>query len=130
MNHQQLASIVAYLGAAFPTFDPSDDTVDVWWNELQDIDGDVALEAMRLIVRSSEWPPSIAKFRAECQSITQRRRMVAAESLGLPRGEGVPFPKEQIAELRETLRRKSAELHGRSVIRRRGSAPRTSGEAS
>lgn len=121
MNKQQLATIVAYLGAAFPTFDPSDDTVDVWWNELQDIDGDVALEAMRLIVRTSEWPPAIAKFRAECQSIARRQQMVRADEYGLmaPSGEG--FPKEQIAELREMLKRKAAELTGRSVIQRRES---------
>jgi hypothetical protein len=122
MTHQQLAAIVAYLGAAFPTFDPSDDTVDVWWNELQDIDGDVAYEAMRLIVQTSEWPPSIAKFRAECRTITNRQRVVHADEMGLPRGEVVPFPKEQITELRETLKRKAAELHGRTVIRRRGSS--------
>lgn len=105
MNVQETTAVIAYFGAAWPTFDPSDDTIDVWVSEVGDIDAGDAGEAMRALVRTSEFPPSIAKFRAECQSIAWRR-LNRFRQAALPSGP-MEWPKELIAELHTVLKESS-----------------------
>lgn len=104
MNIEETAAVIAYFGAAWPTFDPSDDTIDVWVAELGDIDPRDALEAMRSLVRTSDFPPSIAKFRAECQSLAWRRLNQFRPAL--PRGP-MKWPAELVAELHTVLKESS-----------------------
>lgn len=75
MNRQEVAGVLAYFGAAFPNMDISHDTADVWANELADIDPDLAPTAMRNVVKASEFPPTIAKFREACAVVAHHQRM-------------------------------------------------------
>lgn len=128
MTETQLAAIIAYFAAAYPQFDPSDDTVDVWWNEVKDIDGGVAYQAMRNVVQTSEFAPTIARFRAECRIVAHQESMRSTRP-ELPRGVAA-FPKELVDDLRAMLREKSAQIDGRMAIRRRGvSGTNQGGEA-
>ena len=105
MNLEDTVAVLAYFGAAWPTFDPSDDTVDVWLAEVADIDPGDAQQAMRSLVRTSDFPPTIAKFRAECQALAQRRRMSqSAPALLPPQSE---WPKELVADLKAMLKEMS-----------------------
>lgn len=105
MNLQDTAAVIAYFGAAFPNFDPSDDTVDVWVAEVEDIDARDAADAMRNLVRTCEFPPTIAKFRAECKRLAFVRdnRYRPALTSG-----PMEWPKEMVDELRAALKEASA----------------------
>lgn len=102
MNASDTLAVIAYLGSAFPNFDPSDDTIDVWVNELEDIDPADANEAMHNLVRSSEFAPTIAKFRAECRTVGLHRQRQVFTAAGLPRGE-MAWPKELVDDLKAAL---------------------------
>lgn len=75
MNAQETATVLAYFAAAFPNMELSDDTADVWAFELRDIDPDLAPEAMRAVVKESEFAPTIAKFREACRVIAYHQRI-------------------------------------------------------
>lgn len=107
MNPQDTIAVVAYFGAAWPTFDPSDDTVDVWVAELADVDPADARDAMRQVVRTSDFPPSIAKFRAECKAIALQRQQRTARAAGLPASGPMPWPAELVADLKAALKEAS-----------------------
>lgn len=98
MNVQDTAAVIAYFGAAFPNFDPSDDTLDVWVAEVEDIDPTDAYEAMRSLVKTSRFVPSIAEFRAECKALALRRQQQPpARAISTGRGE---VPEELVGALR------------------------------
>lgn len=97
MNVQETAAVIAYFGAAFPTFDPSDDTVDVWVAEVGDIDPADAGDAMRHLVRTCDFPPTIAKFRMACKEIGLRRRQGRYQALEMARH---PWPDELVEEIK------------------------------
>lgn len=102
MNPQDTIAVIAYFGAAWPTFDPSDDTVDVWVAELADVDPGDAQQAMRDLVRNSDFPPSIAKFRTECRTVAMRRQM-RTDQPALTSGP-MAWPKELIDDLKAQLK--------------------------
>lgn len=107
MTPQDTIAVVAYFGAAWPTFDPSDDTIDAWVAELGDIVAADANDAMRQLVRTSEFAPSIAKFRAECKAVALSR--THRHHVALP-----PVRYQVPQELLGTLRRLVNEMGGRT----------------
>lgn len=111
MNKSEVAAVLAYFGAAFPNMDISHDTADVWAFELSDIDPDVAPDAMRAVVKESEFPPTIAKFREACRVIAYRRRFEQRPP-ELPAAQSDDaLPQELIADLRARLKDWSTKGH-------------------
>lgn len=86
MNKPDVAAVLAYFTAAFPNMEITHDTADVWANELYDIDPDVAPKAMRNVVKESEFPPTIAKFREACRVVAYHQR-IASGPVALEPGE-------------------------------------------
>lgn len=110
MNVQEVAAVLAYFGSAWPSMDISDDTADVWIAELEDIDPSVAGDAMRYVVRTRDFPPSIAAYRAACQEVAHRRqqnRPMAAIESGPPE----EVPRELVAAIREVIKTQANARH-------------------
>lgn len=63
MNTIETAQIVGYLAAAYPGWTITDDTIDVWAQELGDLDFHAAQVTARELVRSDTRWPTIANFR-------------------------------------------------------------------
>lgn len=100
MIPQDTAAVVVYFSAAWPNYEVTEQTVHVWHESVLDIDPTVANEAMRVLVKSCEWFPSIARFRQECATIAERRRLKMATAAGLASGKSAPPPPELLAEIR------------------------------
>lgn len=81
MNVQEVAAVLAYFGAAFPNMEISDDTADVWLMEVADIDPEDAKVGMREVVRTSDYTPTIAKFRSACHDARDIRTRVMVADL-------------------------------------------------
>jgi hypothetical protein len=109
MNVQETAAVLAYFGAAFPNMDITDDTADVWAFELRDIHADFAEEAMRNVVKESEFPPTIARFREAVQHVARARTL--RKPVPALDGPASVMPAEVIAELRANLKDWSSRKH-------------------
>ena len=110
MNAQEAIAVIAYFGAAFPNFDPPDDTIDVWVNETADLDPGDAGTAMRNLVQRSKFPPSIAEFRQECRTLALLRQQNRTNLLALPSARQ-PFPTELAESIKRTLSEKGTRQH-------------------
>lgn len=107
MNVQEVASVLAYFGAAFPTMEISDDTADLWVLELADIDPQDAQVGMREYVRTNDTIPNVAKFRTACAEAKKARERVYLDEMpALPTPPPVPPPTE-VRQLAQRLRLKS-----------------------
>ncbi len=103
MNLQETAQTLAYFAAAWPNFGLTEETVEVWLEAVADINPEHAVQARETLVKTSEWVPSIARFRQECASIAHWKRERFAAAAGLPPGPAAALPIELVADLRQNL---------------------------
>ncbi|MFC5773711.1 replicative helicase loader/inhibitor [Ectobacillus antri] len=61
MNAQQVMSILKYIGAAYPNFEVTEDSMDVWMEMLQDSSFEGSLSRVKEHIRQHRFPPSIAE---------------------------------------------------------------------
>lgn len=102
MNAQESATVLAYMAAAYPHANVSEQTALVWAEHLIGVTPDVGLEAARTITKSARWFPSIAEFMEQVRAIDR-----AHEPAALPAAPNSLASREQAAEFirlaRETL---------------------------
>lgn len=113
MNVTEVAGLIAYFGSAWPKWEPSDDTADVWAGELEDIDVKVGRAAAKELVNNSTFAPSIAEFREACRSEANRQRLIESFKPLPPVHDAVPPPPEIIAGMRQMLAQQKVPLHRR-----------------
>jgi hypothetical protein len=63
MQARETAEILAYLSAAFPRHELPPETVKVWVDQLAGVDFAIAQAAAKAAVASSEWFPTVHRFR-------------------------------------------------------------------
>jgi hypothetical protein len=76
-NRQDMEKIFKYLIGAYPNFSIPDVTLEVYAEFLKDLDADVLEEAIKMVVVTCKFFPSIAEIRSACADLVAR-------STGLP----------------------------------------------
>lgn len=113
MNVHEVAGVLAYLGSGWPSWKVSDDTADVWANELAPLHVDQAKEAARNLIRISEHQPTVAAFLEQYRQIGYHRRIAnptPALEAGADSDPDFDFP-AAAADLRAQLANWSAKGH-------------------
>ena len=69
MTKQEFAVIAMALQTYYPRFNllPNDKALELWHEQLQDIDAKVMGEAVKKWASKEKWPPTIADLREQCQ---------------------------------------------------------------
>lgn len=82
MTPSQAAKLVAVLLQAYPQaqFGPSSSAL--YERELADLDAGTALDAVRRIVRTNKWLPTVAEIRAAAVDVTAGARRLGVEAWG------------------------------------------------
>lgn len=62
MTPFEASSILAYLVEAWPSMEVGEHTAEVWADALSGVDTQHAHTAARKLVKSEQWPPSVARF--------------------------------------------------------------------
>jgi hypothetical protein len=103
MTPDQTAAMLRRFRANWTHFEPTEDVMALWADEIENISAAVAKEAMQRIIERDERVPSIARFLAECQAVTR------GQAIAAPRKEPDPPrpPKEDI---------RPAIAHARAVL--------------
>lgn len=72
MNKKEFAIFAMALKTYFPRDNllPTEEAMELWYRELQDIPADVATAMLRKWVDTQKWPPTIAEVRAMCAELT------------------------------------------------------------
>ena len=72
MTKKEFAIFAMALKTYFPRDNllPTEEAMELWYRELQDISADVATAMLRKWVDTEKWPPSIAEIRSMCSEIT------------------------------------------------------------
>lgn len=70
MNKQEFASVAMALQTYYPRFNllPNDHALDLWFEQLADIDANVMQAAVKKWAAKEKWPPTIADLRELCCS--------------------------------------------------------------
>lgn len=76
MTGNETLALLAYMSAAWPSVEVTEDTARVWSQHLEKIDGNDALAAADVLINESKWFPSIAEFREQVLRAAKRRREV------------------------------------------------------
>lgn len=63
MNVRETAEILGYLAAAWPKYELTEETVQVWVDQFASADFEKAQKAAKEVVANDEWFPSVARFR-------------------------------------------------------------------
>ena len=71
MTKKEFAVFAMALKTYFPRDNllPTEEAMELWYRELQDIPADVATAMLRKWVDTEKWPPSIAEIRSMCSEI-------------------------------------------------------------
>lgn len=78
MDRQEFTRGMKILRAAYPSakLHFTDSVMDVWFNALRDMDGEVFVQAAEKLIRTVEWFPSIAAVRAIVSTMAPAATMV------------------------------------------------------
>lgn len=120
MTPQEAQMVVALLQAGYPAKPLPDSTVALYTRELEDFDFDAAQEAVRLLVRSSKWLPSLSEILEETATIQESRAWEARA-----KDRALPAPKQLTEEEKaqyDEERKKAAEW-AFAELRKRGLMP-------
>lgn len=82
MTPGETAALVSAVAAAFPAARMSRDTVDIYREMLQDLDAQAASAAVRNLVRTAKWLPTIAEIRAAVVLVEDGPGGIALEQWG------------------------------------------------
>lgn len=115
MTKQEVAAMLAYFAAAYPNFDPTEATAEVWLREVAEVDSETARDAMHAVVRTSEYVPTIAKFLFECAVVREQRSHRLALAAGIPTHKGVPMPKELLEASKALLKQQRSNFRKREA---------------
>lgn len=80
MNRVDTATATAVLAAAFPTWKPTAETIEMWHAMLQDLDAGLVMAAVGEWVLTEEWPPSVAGIRRRCAALAGATSKPATEA--------------------------------------------------
>lgn len=83
MTPEQVGGLIVYMTTCFPNYEVPDNATRVWVAEMADVQADDARLAMKAIVKSDQFFPTIARFRETCAGMARRRHMENADSRGL-----------------------------------------------
>lgn len=83
MTKAEVAQLLVVLAEAYPRFEVSDTTVEVWWEMVCDIDMDTARAAVKKCIMTGTWAPSIAEVRKAAAEISGPQRPSGVEAWGL-----------------------------------------------
>jgi hypothetical protein len=85
MTVAEVAKMLTLMASAWPTFEPSDDKVRLWHELFCDIPYKVAMTAVKKLMLSSKFPPTIAELRKEVLAVTipAEDRITPAEAWGM-----------------------------------------------
>lgn len=125
MTGNEVLALLAYMSAAWPSVEVTEDTARVWTEHLAKIDGNDALAAANVLINESKWFPSIAEFRdaaraqarfrgGEERAIEHRKQLANPE-----RGQEQPSVHRSRAEQIEHNRQWIAEFKDRTSLSRR-----------
>ena len=104
MTRAETAMLLALMAAAWPKFEPDDAKVALWHELFEDTDFRVAQVALKKLMLSSPYPPTIADMRREVLAVTTppEDRITPAEAWGLVKK---CFSKYSINREKEVLER-------------------------
>jgi len=77
VNSQQVGEILAYFSAAWPRHEMYEETVQVWLDQFQRTDFEVAQVAAKQIVEKEEWFPSVSRFKREVRDVMRRDQLAS-----------------------------------------------------
>ena len=85
MTVAEVAKILTLMASAWPSFEPSDDKVRLWHELFGDISYQVAMVAVKKLMLSSKYLPTIAELRKEVLAVTTAAedRITPAEAWGM-----------------------------------------------
>lgn len=84
MTSQEFSKLMAVLNASYNNFDISDKTkMKIWLEALKDLDYIVCSKAIKKLVLTSEFPPSIASIRKESSTLLLGERKTSADFVSL-----------------------------------------------
>lgn len=110
MTDNDTAAVLAYFASAWPNYDLTEPTVRVWQQECADLDPLDAEQAMRQLVRSEQFFPTIAKFRQQVRTLAyDRRHRQVATAIGS--GAPQPWPSELVASIKATIASNGTRRH-------------------
>lgn len=98
MRPQESARLVAAISAVFPRWKPSKETVAMYGKLLEDLDANIAAEAVTELLKTAEWEPKPAEIREAYALVRARRERARA----LPETSSAEITEE---ERQENLRR-------------------------
>lgn len=101
MTRDEIASVMAYMSAAWPSHEITDATIKVWSNHLERLNHEDAKNAAVALVENSKWFPSISEFLSAAEDQV-RKRMREQKSLEAP--EVAPMNENQYHEFIERCR--------------------------
>ena len=80
MTYDESGSVLRFMMASWPSAKSmTDDTANLWCNDLQDLDLEVCLSALDRMRRTEEFPPTLAKFLAAYEAKKPRIYHTALE---------------------------------------------------
>lgn len=82
MKRSEVAMLVAELMQAYPQSQTGPATSAIYERELEDLDRALALDAVRRLVRTSKWLPTIAEIRAAAVEVRNGPKRPAVEAWG------------------------------------------------
>lgn len=112
MTGNEVTSLLAYMSAAWPASEITENTARVWAKHLSAVPAEDALGAADVLIRDSEFFPSVAKFMEVVRPI-MRRRSQQAELAPSPDDGRFPTNEEVrkiIAETKRIIAEKRAKV--------------------
>jgi hypothetical protein len=82
MNEQETMEVVRLLGSAFPSWNVSADTIEVYAIAFNDVPYDVVRKACTQWILTEEFPPTVAGIRKQCSSLMGLSPMLSLDAWG------------------------------------------------
>lgn len=85
MERSEAGQLLTLMASAWPRFEPSDDKVALWRELFDDVPFEVAKLALKKLMLTNTFPPSVAELRQAVMDITtpESERITAAEAWGM-----------------------------------------------
>lgn len=106
MTRDEALGVLRVLTAAWPKFELTDDTIDVYVEFMRGVSADVGHVTARELIRHSQWFPTVTEFHRHAMSVARRERdkFRALPEPPVDREKGLAH----VREIREQLNRRAA----------------------
>lgn len=112
MNRLETARVLALMTAAWPNFNPSDATLELWGSRLANMPSEDAAAVASLLIDEIDWFPSIAQFLSRWRDLIRNRQLTQP----LPELEPPSISEEQARRNLDRLRELLGEVPTEPVI--------------